>query len=459
MVSARVQAAGRLPRHVGAALRRWAGVARAALFRPGVERAEALLLLKAAVATVLAWQLAVQVLDSPNPFYAPMAALLVVDRTMVRSIWASARRVAAVVLGMSIAWLVGSLVGVTWWSMVLVMFLALLIARWELLGDHGIQVPTMVLLSLITVQGTDTEFTSLTIVQTVLGGAVGVAVNAVVLAPMHLEGPREALRDLTVRVQQVLRDIAAGVREDWDADAARAWYDSATNLGDRVPAVLKAVETGRESTRLNWRHRLRPARIDWDGYVRTVEAVRRAQWQVAGIARTLVDAADEADRHPAPARAWLDCYAEVLDELGDAISHFGIWEAESRAAVEQCVRRALEGLDELSEQVRKTPLDDPHAWPAYGALVLEAERLARELRASIEDASVPTDTGPIRTPLAETVPALAQLQAQQLPLVGDQLPRVLERVRKPGRAGGPDADATSPRPGSPVDPDAGEGGR
>ena len=200
----------------------------------------------------------------------------------------------------------------------------------------------MVLLSLITVNGTDTEFTYLTIVQTVLGGVVGVAVNAVVLAPMHLEEPRDALRDLTTRVQDLLGDIATGIREGWDADRARRWYHHATDLGDRVPEVLQAVETGRESTRFNWRHRLRPARIDWDGYVRTVEAVRRAQWQVAGIARTLVDAADEADRHPAPSSRWLRSYADVLDEVGAAISHFGVWADESREAVELHVDRALE---------------------------------------------------------------------------------------------------------------------
>ncbi len=431
-----------LPRRVATTLRGWAAAVRAALTRPGVERAEAVLMLKAAVATVLAWQLAVRVLDRPEPFYAPMAALLVVDRTMVRSIGASARRVAAVVLGISVAWLVGSLVGVTWWSMVLVMFVALLIARWDLLGDHGIQVPTMVLLSLITVNGTDTEFTSLTIVETVLGGAVGVAVNAVVLAPMHLEAPREALRDLTTRVQDVLLDIADGLRGGWDADRARAWYDTATDLGDRVPQVLQAVETGRESTRLNWRHRLRPARIDWDGYVQTVEAVRRAQWQVAGIARTLVDAADDSDPHPAPSETWLESYAGVLDEVGTAISHFGVWADESREAVERHADRALAALDELSGQVRSTPLDDPRAWPAYGTLVLEAERLVRELRRSNEDASVPTDTGPIRTPLAEAVPAVAQLQ-EQVPVVGE-LPRIIQRVSPVGRPG--EAAAAPPPP-------------
>ena len=61
-----------------ATLRGWVQAVRAALTRPGAERFEAVLLLKAAVATVLAWQLAVRLFDSPAPFYAPMAALLVV---------------------------------------------------------------------------------------------------------------------------------------------------------------------------------------------------------------------------------------------------------------------------------------------------------------------------------------------------------------------------------------------
>ena len=239
----------------------WGRTAWAALTRSGVERAEALLLLKAAVATVLAWQLAVRLLDSPYPFYAPVAALLVVDRTIVRSIGARARRVTAVGVGMCIAWLVGSLVGVTWWSM----FVAVLIGRWPRLGDHGIQVPAMVLLSLITVNGTDTEFTYLTIVETVLGGVVGVAVNAVVLSPMHVDEPRRAVRDLTERLQRVLADMAEGLREGWDGGRARGGYDEATEIGELAPEALRAVQTGHESTRFNLRHRPRQVRVDWEG--------------------------------------------------------------------------------------------------------------------------------------------------------------------------------------------------
>ncbi len=427
-------------RGVRATLSGWRDNLRAAVRAPGPERTAALLLVKAAVAAVIAWQLAVRLMDSPTPFYAPLAALLVVDETIVRSIWQSIERVAAVVLGMSVAWVVGTYVGVTWWSMVPVMLLALLIGRWDRLGDHGIQVPVMVLLSLLTVKWDDVDFTYLTIVETVLGGAVGVAVNAVVLAPMHLTGPRRAVRDLTDRVQGLLEDMATGLREGWDGDTARDWLDRATRIGEAVPAVLDAIEKGRESTRLNPRHRLRPARVDWEGYKNTAETVQRGQWPVAGIARTLADAADDAQWQPSPSPAWLAGYADVLDHLGRAAARFGIHRDDAEREVRDHLDAALDGLEGLGARVRDTPLDDPNAWPAYGALVLEAHRLVEELRGQSEHASVPTDTGPIRMPIAESLPTVGALQRQVPAAARRRFPRP-RRARRadPGRDGEPRA--------------------
>ena len=379
-------------------VRSWGRMAGHAVRHAGPQRDAALLMGKAALATVLAWQFAVRVLDSPNPFYAPMAALLVVDRTMVRSLGASAQRVVAVIVGMSAAWLVGTVVGVHWWSMLPVLYLALLIARWRRLGDHGIQVPTMVLLSLLTVGGTDMEFTYVTIIETVAGGVIGVLTNAVVLAPLHVQQPREQIKTLNARVCRLLNDIAAGLREGWDSDDAREWYDTSTELIHLAPDVQAEIETGRESTRFNPRDNLRRLDIDWTGYAQAVEAVRRAQWQVSGIARTLVDAADEDESQPSPTQQFLESYADVLDKVAGAISHFGRSEEVEREAVSGYLGSALEIIDALGAQVRESELEDPRAWPAYGSLLLDAHRLVRELQVHGERAVMPTDSGPIRKP-------------------------------------------------------------
>lgn len=432
-------------RGVRATLHGWSQSARAAARSPGPERTDALLLVKAAVAAVIAWQLAVRVLDSPAPFYAPLAALLVVDRTIVRSLWLSVERVVAVVVGMSMAWVVGTFVGVTWWSMVVVMLVAMLIGRWDRLGDHGIQVPTMVLLSLLTFQWDKVDFTYLTLVETLVGGIVGVAVNAVVLAPMHLTAPRRAVVELTERVHGLLEDMAEGLRDGWDGDRARDWHDRATRIGETVPEVLDAIRTGRESTRLNLRHRLRPARIDWDGYERAVETVRRLQWPVAGLARTLLDAADDAENLPAPSARWLTRYATVLDHVGAAGARFGVHHEDAEREVVEHLEAATEVLDGLADDVRRTPPEDPEAWPAYGALLVEARRLVGELKADHAHASVPTDSGPLRSPLAEAVPVVRQLQ-EQVPVARERLQRVVPAPPWAEAATDPEDDAADDRP-------------
>ena len=357
-----------------------------------------MLLGKSALATVLAWQFAVRVLDSPTPYYAPMAALLVVDRTMVRSLWASAQRIAAVALGMSVAWVVGSWAGVTWWSMGPVIFFALLLGRWSRLGDHGMQVPAMVLLSLLTVGGTNVGFTYLTILETLIGGVIGVLTNAVVLAPLHLRRPRERVADLARQAQELLDEMADGLRNEWDADLARHWYRTGSEITAVAPDVIEEISTGRESTRLNPRHNIRPVRVDWEGYRRTVETLRRAQWQVSGIARTLVDAADDRAGQPAPSPNFLARYADALDALAEVVTHFGLHEDDARATFDRQVGQVNEILAELRELVRVTPMEDPEAWPVYGSLISDAQRAVRELDSARSRAVLPTDDGgPIRS--------------------------------------------------------------
>jgi hypothetical protein len=371
-----------------------------ALGRPlreaGPERDALLLLFKAAVAAVLAWLFAVRVIDSPVPFYAPMAALLVVDRTMIRSISASAQRIAAVVLGLGFAWGVAVLVGVTWWSMFAILFVALLIGRWSRLGDHGIQVPTMVLVSLITVRGTSEQFTYLTIVETVAGGVIGVAVNAVVLAPLHLTKPRQQVSALARQVHDLLDEMANGLRDGWDHEGAQGWYRQGIEVADLAPLVIEDIHTGRESTRLNPRDNLRPIDVDWEGYEHTVDTLRRMLWQVTGIARTLVDSREEDRQQPEPSPTFLRRYADALAAMAVAVEQLGRHGDAADAAFSDATGRALQVLGRLQEEVRTAPLRDLDTWPIYGSLISDSTRAVRERQASYDVASVPTDSGPLR---------------------------------------------------------------
>jgi hypothetical protein len=140
-------------------------------------------------------------------------------------------------------------------------------------------------------------------------------------------------------------------------------------------------------------------RVDWEGYRSTVEALHRAQWQITGIARTLVDAADDRARQPVPSPHFLARYADVLDALADIVTDFGVGDDIARARFDRQVAQAEEILAEVREQVRVAPLEDPQAWPVYGSLISDAERAVRELESARSRAVLPTVDGQsIRAP-------------------------------------------------------------
>jgi uncharacterized membrane protein YccC len=283
-----------------------------------------------------------------------------------------------------------------------VIFLSLLIARWRRLGTHGIQVPTMVLLSLLTSGGTNANFTAVTIVETVVGGAIGVAVNWVVLPPLHIREPRQRVASLSEQTVELLRDMASGLRGDWGGDEAESWSARATAMAALAPPAEEAIARGEESTKLNPRDNVRGLAVDWVGYSRTVDALRRAQWQIAGIARTLVESVDDTTPHPRPSDRFLAVLADVLDDVASGLEHFGIHDEASRTAVRDALGRAGARLDDLGTQLHESSLDDPAAWPAYGGLLLDARRLVTELATSRDDAVLPTDSGPFPHPAAES---------------------------------------------------------
>jgi hypothetical protein len=255
-----------------------------------------------------------------------------------------------------------------------------------------------------------------------------VITNGLVLAPLHLRRPRERVVALASQVHELLDEMAEGLRADWDADLARHWYRVGGEIASDAPDVVEEISKGRESTRLNPRHNVRPVRVDWEGYESVVDALRHAQWQITGIARTLVDAADDRAPQPAPSPHFLARYADALDALADAVTEFGLLDDDARATFDRQVGRAERILAELRELMRVTPLDDPEAWPVYGSLISDAQRAVRELDSARARAVLPTDGGsPIRAPRPSLIRGRIRVARSTLGARSPADPRAEER--------------------------------
>ncbi|MFC7929625.1 aromatic acid exporter family protein [Streptomyces cinereoruber] len=108
-----------------------------ALRGPGEARDGVLLLVKGAAAATVAWCLSSWLLPTNVTAFAPFTALLALQATVYRSLWDSAQYLGAMAIGTAVAAGFGSTVGVHAWTLCVLVFVALAVARLPLLGGRA----------------------------------------------------------------------------------------------------------------------------------------------------------------------------------------------------------------------------------------------------------------------------------------------------------------------------------
>jgi hypothetical protein len=155
--------------------------------------------------------------------------------------------------------------------------------------------------------------------QAALGAVIGVAVNALVLPPVHLRDVRENLAALAREAGEALHAVAAGLRDgEWDAGTAADWSHRAARLEQRRQGLRSARGWSRESLRLTAGPLRALHRVPLDVPPESEDARwGRVADHVTALTRTLAVAADD-DRSPAPPEAAaLRAYARLLELIGD----------------------------------------------------------------------------------------------------------------------------------------------
>ncbi|WP_252974088.1 FUSC family protein [Janibacter melonis] len=351
-------------------------------------RGTVMLVVKAAVAGTAAWTLASNVFDSSTPTYAPLAAMLVVERTIARSVSGSVQRLVAVLIGMLMAAGAGLSVGLHWWTMLPVLAVAVAIGRVPALGDHGSMVPTMALLSLITAGGTDTDFTVATMLETVMGGAIGILVNAVLAPPAHIETSRQRLRRIAGEAYELVTDVGEALKGgSWTVEEAQEWAQRSERLADEAPSVLAAVDLGQESTRMNPRMVLRRTDADWTGYRDAVRALRAIQAQIAGIAATLSEVRDPEHPVQPPSERYLEAFGEVLLDLAGGMSLLDRTDDAARDELTEILDRCQDRITTLGDEVYEAGA----GVFAYGSLLVDATRMLQVVDAARPGIALPVE--------------------------------------------------------------------
>jgi uncharacterized membrane protein YccC len=204
---------------------------------------------KLVLAAVLSYVLAGALDTSPDRVLAPLTALLVVQLTLFQTLASAVGRVVSVLTGVVLAVAVSELVGVHWWSFGLLVLASLVAGQVLRLRDHLLEVPISAMI-VLALGGTASSATG-RVVETLLGGAVGLAVNLVVAPPLHVRPAEQAVGRLAERLADFLDELAGHLRQGWSRAAADAWLERARSLGRDVERADRDLTRAEESVRLH----------------------------------------------------------------------------------------------------------------------------------------------------------------------------------------------------------------
>lgn len=358
------------------------------LFRRG--RTSGLRTTKTTVAAVLAFVLA-QLLDtSPDPLLAPLTALLVVQLTMYETVAHSLDRIVSVVAGVLVAVAVATQVGLTWWSLGLVVAVSLIVGRLLRLGPNLIEVPISAMLVLAL--GGVEDAAAGRVYETLIGAAVGVVVTLVIAPPLYLQPAGDASAELAEQLARFTRELAAALRRGWSRAEAQRWLTEARTLGREVARADELLARAEQSARLN--PRARPARAAQPRLRALVTGLELSAVQVRNLCRTLLDRTffvpllEQGSAYDQPTR---DAVADALDAVADALDALqplaaGVAADVDGEQVQRDVRQRIEELTKRRDVLATLLLVDPEvdeaAWEQHGALLTTIDRLRVEIAAA-----------------------------------------------------------------------------
>jgi hypothetical protein len=344
-------------------------------------------ILRLTVAAVVAYLVANAASPGIHDLTAPLTALLVVQASTVGTLVMGLVRVAAVLTGVLVAVGVTTWIGLSWWSLALVIAASLVLAKALRLGEQSLETPISAMLILAASSpGTGAE---VRIVNTLIGTAVGILFSLVVPVTIPNTQAGEAVRRVARSQAALLAEIAStlGSRPP-EAEEVAAWLDWTDHLTSDTAAASDAVHTVEQTRKLN------PLALT-TATVHPVlrSALDRLERALAAERALLVVLAKEApnrelDDDPA-ASELRRAFAVALDDLATGLRAFGDLvgaeydgaepdRALARERTLDAVREARAVLTELT-LLDLDPRQRPDLWMLQGSVLASVDHVLGQL--------------------------------------------------------------------------------
>ncbi|MEU6808016.1 aromatic acid exporter family protein [Streptomyces sp. NPDC046831] len=339
--------------------------------------------LRSTTAATIAYVIAKWLSPEPAPLTAPLTALLVVQVTLYSTVTTAVRRVNSVVAGVLVAIAFSLLVGLTWWSLALVIMASLAVGHLVRADEFVVEVAisAMLVLGVTTVGST----AWIRVLETLIGASVGMACNLLLAPPVWTEHAGESIEGLARRVRQLMRRLGEEAADGVPVERAAARLHEARRLDHEITEVDAALRQAEDSLRFNPRVR---EGLLYRVVLRTgLDTLEICTVVLRVLARTFTDLAKERQPEPLFSRQTGAVVQQLMCEVGDAVVSFAVLvttdvsvsaeSAESRLTSE--LRQAGATRDKLAQLLLEEVQRDAGHWHLLGAVLTEVNRILDEM--------------------------------------------------------------------------------
>jgi uncharacterized membrane protein YgaE (UPF0421/DUF939 family) len=251
------------------------------------QRTPLLLVVKSAIAVIGAWLLAQWLIPGPLPVFAAIAALLVVQPSLNQSFSKAIERSFGVIAGVLLATALGLLFGNATWVILAAAASGLLIA-WALRLAAGAATQIAISAILVLALGTATPDYALDrIIETIIGAAIGVIVNVLLVPPVALTPARESIARLRAELSASLDRLAEALTTVRTRGQLEELMLEARLMRPMRDAADAAIRAGSESLALN--PRSGHHRAELTDLTRTLDLYTPIVTQIIGMTRAVYD--------------------------------------------------------------------------------------------------------------------------------------------------------------------------
>ncbi|WP_210569876.1 FUSC family protein [Streptomyces sp. GESEQ-4] len=373
--------------------------------------------LRSAAAATIAYVIALRLSPEQLPLTAPLTALLVVQVTLYATLTNGIRRVNSVVAGVLVAIAFSLLVGLTWWSLALLILAALGVGHLVRVDEYvpEVAISAMLVLGVTTVG--DTAWAR--VVETLIGAVVGLGFNLLLAPPVWVDQAGESIEGLARRLRQLMLSMGEEVAGRTPVERTAARLHEARRLDHDIVEVDAALRQAEDSLRLN--PRVREGLLHRVVLRTGLDTLEICTVVLRVLARSFTDLAKEREPEPLFTPPTGAAVEQLLAEIADAVVSFAVLvttsvsanaeSAEARLTAE--LHTAAATRDKLAQLLREEAERETRHWQLFGAVLTEVNRILDEL-----------DTEHRTRRLLEELDRVSQDQRERMP----RLTRLRERL-------------------------------